>query len=43
MYKRLGKMKSECYRFSEAFPQEPNPEQITLAIRKDLGTVEDID
>ena len=41
LYKRLGRMETEVYRFSEAFAAEPSRDQITDGIARDLGRVAD--
>jgi adenylate kinase len=41
LYKRLGRMESETYRFSVAFAAEPDRSAITEGIARDVGRVAD--
>jgi adenylate kinase len=41
LYKRLGRMETETYRFSVAFAAEPDRSEITEGIARDVGRVAD--
>lgn len=39
LYKRVGRLETEEYRFAGAWPSEPTPAQITDAIAQNIGPV----
>ena len=41
IYKRLGRLSTEVYRFARAFDAEPGPGDITPTIAMDVGSVPD--
>jgi adenylate kinase len=41
LYKRLGRMETEVYRFAQAFQAEPSRGEITEGIARDIGRVAD--